>query len=397
MRRSFVRENRAEVLLVDDDDVVCGALSKMLERDGFLVESVRSGDAGLSLLRGGRRFDVIVTDMLMPGTNGIDLLRLIREVDLDVPVVVLTGSPSLEDAVSAVQYGAFRYLQKPSEVTQLASTVSEAAAMHRLAVLKRRAFEERATQAWPLGDRAGLEAHFERALSGIFIAFQPIIAWPEREVFGYEALVRSSETVLSEPGWLFDAAERLGRVVELGRKIRAEVAKEAEHAPESSTLFINLHAMDLADDDLYYANAPLSRHAERVVLEITERNSLHRVSDVPERIAMLRRLGYRVAVDDLGAGYAGIASFGQLQPDLVKLDMALVRSIESSATKVSIVRSMITVCREELGTEVVCEGVETAAERDVLHGLGARLLQGYLFAKPARGFRNTSIFAPPLN
>jgi EAL domain-containing protein (putative c-di-GMP-specific phosphodiesterase class I) len=112
---------------------------------------------------------------------------------------------------------------------------------------------------------------------------------------------------------------------------------------------------------------------------------------------MLRRLGYRVAVDDLGAGYAGVASFGQLQPDVVKLDMALVRSIESSATKASIVRSMISVCREELGTEVVCEGVETAAERDVLHDLGARLLQGYLFAKPARGFRTTSIFAPPLN
>ncbi len=90
---------------------------------------------------------------------------------------------------------------------------------------------------------------------------------------------------------------------------------------------------------------------------------------------MLRRLGYRVAVDDRG-GNAGLASFGQLQPDVVKLDMALVRSIESSATKASIVRSMISVCTEELGTEVVCEGVETAAERDVLYDLGARLLQG---------------------
>jgi EAL domain-containing protein (putative c-di-GMP-specific phosphodiesterase class I) len=391
-----VRENRAEVLLVDDDDVVCGALSAMLERDGFSVESVTSGEAGLSLLRDGRRFDAIVTDLLMPGTNGIELLQRIRDVDLDVPVIVLSGSPSLEGAITAVRYGAFRYLQKPSEVTELASTVREAAALHRLAVLKRRAFEERATHAWPVGDRAGLGECFERALSGLFIAFQPIIVWPERTVFGHEALVRSSEPVLSEPGLLFEAAERLGRIVDLGRKIRAEIAKEAEDAPESSALFVNVHAMDLADDDLYYANAPLSRHAGRVVLEITDRDSLHRITDVRERIAMLRRLGYRVAVDDLG-GNAGLASFGQLQPDVVKLDMALVRSIESSATKASIVRSMISVCTEELGTEVVCEGVETAAERDVLYDLGARLLQGYLFAKPARGFRTTSIFAPPLN
>ncbi len=134
------------------------------------VESVSSADAGLSLLRGGRRFDAIVTDMLMPGTNGIDLLRRIRDVDLDVPVIVLTGSPSLEDAVSAVQYGAFRYLQKPSEVTQLASTVREAAAMHRLAVLKRRAFEEASdpgVAAWRSGGtrgalRAGSFGHFHR-------------------------------------------------------------------------------------------------------------------------------------------------------------------------------------------------------------------------------------------
>jgi EAL domain-containing protein (putative c-di-GMP-specific phosphodiesterase class I) len=394
MRRSFVRENRAEVLFVDGDDVVSRALSESLESDGIFVR-VMSSESGLALLRDGWRFDAIVTDLTTPGTNGAEFMRSIRALDPDVPVIVLTEDPGIEVASSAVTHGAFRCVSKPSKLRTLASAVREAAALHRFVRIKRSAFEQRA--AWQLDDCGELGARFERALSGIFIAFQPIIAWPERTVFGHEALVRSSEALLSEPGMLFEAAERLGRVVELGRKIRAEVAKEAEQAPESSTLFINLHATDLADDDLYYANAPLSRHAERVVLEITERSSLQRVTDVPERIAMLRRLGYRVAVDDLGAGYAGRSSFGLLEPDVVKLDMALVRSIESSATRASIVRSMISVCTEELGTELVCEGVETAAERDVLHDLGARLLQGYLFAKPARGFRTTSIFAPPIN
>ncbi len=393
MRRSFVRENRGEVLFVGDDDIVTRALSEILEPEGVFVRTMPS-ETGLSLLREGWRFDAIITDTSVPGTNGVELVRNIRALDLEVPVIVLAGDPNLESAISAVTYGAFRCLQQPSEPFRLASAVREAAALHRLVRTKRRALEERAAR--QLGDCAELDARFERALSNIFIAFQPIIAWPERTVFGHEALVRSTEAVLSDPGMLFEAAERLGRIVELGRRIRAEVAKEAEHAPASSALFINLHARDLADDDLYYANAPLSRHAERVVLEITETSSLQRVTDVPERIAMLRRLGYRVAVGDLG-GYAGRSSLGQLEPDVVKLDMALVRSIESSATRANIVRSMISVCTEELGTELVCEGVETAAERDVLHDLGARLLQGYLFAKPARGFRTTSIFAPPIN
>jgi EAL domain-containing protein (putative c-di-GMP-specific phosphodiesterase class I) len=107
----------------------------------------------------------------------------------------------------------------------------------------------------------------------------------------------------------------------------------------------------------------------------------------------LRNLGFRIAVDDLGAGYAGLSSFSQLEPDFVKLDMSLVRGIDASSSKSSLVRSMVHVCTQELGMRVVCEGVETKAERDTLEGLGADLLQGYLFGKPERGFRRTSIFS----
>ena len=110
------------------------------------------------------------------------------------------------------------------------------------------------------------------------------------------------------------------------------------------------------------------------------------------RIARLRALGFQIAVDDLGAGYAGLSSFSQLEPDIVKLDMSLVRGIDSSSSKSSLVRSMVQVCTRDLGMRVVCEGVETSAERDTLERLGATLLQGYLFAKPERGFRADGLF-----
>ena len=388
-------EPQAEVLIVDDEESVRTVVSRVLGKAGFTVETVSDAEQALDVLRSPRSFDAIVTDLQMPRINGVEFIRLVRGIDLDVPVIVLTGNPSLESAIAVVEYGGFRYLQKPVPNDVLTETLREAAAMRRLATLKRRALELCENGIWAIGDRAGLDARFDSALKQLWMAFQPIIKWPARAVYGYEALVRSHEPALSNPGLLFDAAERLGRVQELGRAIRAAVARSIEPAPDGSLIFVNLHAMDLTDDDLYDASCPLSRHADRVVLEVTGRSSLHRVSDLRGRIERLRKLGYRIAVDDLGAGYAGLASFSQLEPDIAKLDMSLVRGIDSSTRKSSIVRSMISVCTQELGTSVICEGVETQAERDTLHDLGADLLQGYLFARPERQFRRASIFAPP--
>jgi EAL domain-containing protein (putative c-di-GMP-specific phosphodiesterase class I) len=167
-----------------------------------------------------------------------------------------------------------------------------------------------------------------------------------------------------------------------------------QSAPADAIIFSNLHALDLTDDDLFDTSTAFSANAGSVILEITERCSLHRIADVRARIGRLRQLGFRIAVDDLGAGYAGLSSFSQLEPDIAKLDMSLVRGIDTSSRKASLVRAMIAVCRQELDTLVVCEGVETTAERDTLVGLGAQLLQGYLFARPERSFRRNSIFAP---
>jgi EAL domain-containing protein (putative c-di-GMP-specific phosphodiesterase class I) len=150
-------------------------------------------------------------------------------------------------------------------------------------------------------------------------------------------------------------------------------------------LFVNLHTQDLLDAELFEPDRPLARIAELVVLEITERASLHNVKDVHTRIARLREMGFRIAVDDLGAGYAGLTSFAQLEPEVVKLDMSLVRNVHMQPTKLTLVRTMVAMCRE-LGMQVVAEGIETAEERDAMVHCGCDLLQGYLFAKPGPAF-----------
>jgi len=378
-------EDEARVLLVDDDASVRRDYARVLRRAGWQVDTASDGREAIASL-GTAPYGVIVSDIAMPGIGGLEFLREVRGQDLDVPIVLMTGSPGLESAVEAVEYGAFRYLIKPIALAALTETVRRAMIYHRLGRLKRDALLAIGDEGKKLGDRVALETRFESALDQIVMEFQPIVNWPERRVFGYEALLRSSEPALATPCDLLDAAERLNRVHDLGQAVRRHVARLAKNAPEDVALFVNLHGLDLNDRELYSSDSPLAAVASRVVLEITERSRLDGVTGLGDKIARLRALGFRIALDDLGAGYAGLTVFTQLEPDFVKLDRALVSGLDGSARKRSVVRSMLRLCGEELGIQVVGEGVETIDERDALGLDGCVLLQGYLFARPGRWF-----------
>jgi len=373
---------RGLVLLVDDEQSIARAYARTLGAAGFSVEVAFDGKAAAAAARE-RNFDVIVSDIAMPEMNGLELLRTVREHDLDVPFVLMTGGPAVESAVRAVEYGALRYLIKPVSTAELEEVVARAVRLHQMARIKREALEMFRTEGKHLGDRAGLEVRFAAALRTLWIAYQPIVSWSKRSTFAYEALVRNEEPTLRSPPDLFEAAERLGRTQDLGRTVRARVADTLDRDPVAGLLFINLHAMELADDSLISPDAPLSRHASRVVLEITERAPLEQIRDASRRVAQLRALGYRIAVDDLGAGYAGLTSFAHLEPDVVKVDMSLIRGIDLSPMKQKLLGSIVDLCRD-LGIEIIAEGVETPAERDALVRVGGDLCQGYLFARPEK-------------
>jgi EAL domain-containing protein (putative c-di-GMP-specific phosphodiesterase class I) len=380
-----VQTEPLRLLLVDDDPAVIRAYGRSLARDGITVATASDGKEAAEHVKAGS-FDVIVSDISMPEMNGIDLLRAVRAHDLDVPVILMTGKPGLDSAIRAVEFGAFRYLVKPVASAELLEMVLRASKFHAIAKLKRQALELPGGEGGKISERAALEVRFSSGLDLMWMAFQPIVGWRERRIFGYEALLRSDEPSMRNPAHMLDAAERLERLHELGRTIRAKIAVAAE-APESAQvkLFVNLHSADLNDDELYAPDSPLSKIAGRVVLEMTERASLQGVKNVAECVAKLKALGFQVAIDDLGAGYAGLTSFTQLEPEVAKLDMSLVRGIDSDSRRQSIVRSIKSLC-DELGMMVIAEGVETPSERDMLVALGCDLLQGYLFARPGRNF-----------
>jgi EAL domain-containing protein (putative c-di-GMP-specific phosphodiesterase class I) len=152
-------------------------------------------------------------------------------------------------------------------------------------------------------------------------------------------------------------------------------------------VFLNVHPLELSDASLFDPAAPLSPYAHRVIGELTERAALDEVKGLVDAVDSLRSLGFRLAIDDLGAGYAGLSSLTMVQPEFVKLDISLVQGIDAAPLKAQVVRSMLQLCGD-LGMRVVAEGVETAGERDTLLAIGADLLQGYLFARPQRGFES---------
>jgi EAL domain-containing protein (putative c-di-GMP-specific phosphodiesterase class I) len=354
--------------LVVDDDPATAALG-ILVSAGYDVRTAVDAATAYRVLESSD-VDVLVTDVSRGGIDGIALLRHAREHHGALPVLLMTGAPDFEMATRAMEHGAFHFLLKPFAAERLVGAVELALGLG---------------PSSSTGDApapAADNARFDRMLDRLWMAYQPIVR-PDGALFAYEALVRSDEDGLSNAGDILDAAERLRRLHDLGRSVRARAGRDVTERGSPHALFVNLHAHELMDDTLVAADGALAAIAPSVVLEITERAALHDVREARARMAELRSMGFRIALDDLGAGYAGLTSFALLEPEIVKLDMGLVRGVEADPVRRSLIRSIVALCRD-MGTLVVGEGVETAAERDALIDLGCDLLQGYLFGKPER-------------
>lgn len=368
------------VLLVDDDDGVRRVFGRVLSRAGFQISEAADGATALTMLAR-QSFDVVLSDIAMPGLTGMQLLQAVRERGHPVQVVLATGNPTLETAMRAGALGVVHYLTKPVEHTVLVEVIRKAAELQQLlppVPLPRSSADPGQSSS---RHRAVLTAALTRALAELRLYFQPVVSMANRCVWGYEALLRSCEPAVPTPDAVLGAAETLSQLAPLGRRVRELAAAAAASLPASSRLLVNIHPLDLVDPDLLDARAPLSEHAARVILEVTERASLQDPGAVERALFTLRTLGYGVAVDDLGAGYAGLLSLLHLRPDVVKLDMQLIRDVHQDSRRQKLVRMVLTGCRE-LAVDVIVEGVETRQERDALMSLGCDLMQGYFFGHP---------------
>ncbi|MBV8172539.1 MAG: EAL domain-containing protein [Candidatus Eremiobacteraeota bacterium] len=219
--------------------------------------------------------------------------------------------------------------------------------------------------------------------------FQPIVSLGDGSVFGYEALSRGPiGTRLESADALFTAASAVGATHRLERVCRFRSIAAAAGIPSGCYLFLNLSPRVLEEQ-----NAGLSREVieqsrlaqERVVLEITEKQAIADFDLLKRTLLHYYRQGYKVAIDDAGAGHNSLRTVTEVRPHFIKLDMALVRDIDRDRAKNALVSAII-IFAKRIDAKVLAEGIETVDELATLIEIGVDLGQGFLLGRPSSGF-----------
>lgn len=236
----------------------------------------------------------------------------------------------------------------------------------------------------------------DRCISGeqFEMHYQPIVRVEDHKIFAHEALVRCHQKELRNPHTLFNIAEQGERVWPLSRLLRRMAIDAVPQLPPNVLMFINIHPGDFDDPELWEPLDSLREHASRIVLEVTERAAILDFEQFRRKLAELRQLGLRIAVDDLGSGYSSLNVVAELQPDFIKIDMTLIRGIDESPVRQNLLRNMISFA-VDLDAQLIAEGVETRNELKTLKELGCPLVQGFYLAMPSPPFI-TSIEPPPI-
>jgi len=217
------------------------------------------------------------------------------------------------------------------------------------------------------------------------MALQPIVNVTNGTVYAHEALVRGANgegagsvlsAVADENRYAFDQQCRV-KAIELASRVFPE-----QEAPRLSINFMpNAVYEAKACIQLTLATAKKTGFpANQIIFEFTEDEKLD-TDHVLRILSTYREIGFMTAIDDFGAGHAGLGLLAKFQPDIVKLDMELIRNVDSNSVKRTIVRHTVAMLKD-MGIIPLCEGIETQAERLVLQDLGVELMQGYLFSKP---------------
>lgn len=218
---------------------------------------------------------------------------------------------------------------------------------------------------------------------GIKMAFQPIVDISDKSVFAHEALVRGENGE--------GAGRILGQVTEdnkytFDQSCRVKAIETASRIQLPGSLSINFMPNAIYEPETCLATTLSTARKtgfdrNKIIFEVTEQEQVVSQEFLVEVFEAYRKEGFRTAIDDFGAGYAGLNLLADFQPDILKIDMKLIRDISQNKVKQTLVRSIQQI-GEELGIQLIAEGIETEDEYKYLRDSGITLMQGYFFQKP---------------
>jgi EAL domain-containing protein (putative c-di-GMP-specific phosphodiesterase class I)/CheY-like chemotaxis protein len=381
---------RLRVLVADDSTLVREALAALISRQPsfVLIGAVADATEAIEVARG-RRPDVVLLDVRMPGGGGKAAALGIRRHSPESRVIALSEHDDRATVLEMLEAGVIGYLVKGCSNKEIVAAVKSAGNGHGslsgnvtndiIRTLSGQLRDEsRASQ-----HRRACVARVTRALrdeAAFAMVFQPIVDLCSRTVVGAEALARFTGPRKRTPDLWFAEATRIGLGMELEVAATRKAVRALEELPGSVYLTVNVSPATLAAPE--FCEVVKAVGGANLVAEITEHELVEDYDRVSGAIGKLRALGMRIAVDDAGAGFASFRHILELRPELIKLDLTLIREIDHDEARQALVAGLIAFARGSDAT-IIAEGIERADEVETLVELGVSYGQGYLLGRPA--------------
>ena len=383
------RLSRIRVMVADDNEMIRQTLVEAIEQTEGLavVGAARDADEAIRIASI-RHPDVALLDVRMPNGGGPRAAREIRWRSPDTRIVALSAHGDDRSVENMLASGATSYLVKDSSLEDIMealarsvegdASLSEGLTRHVVSELSSRLAREHGLAE----ERRDKEARIRRFIDGtggLAMAYQPIVELSSGRIVGVEALSRFPSEPKRTPDVWFNEATEVG----LGTKLQVAAVRLALPAldvlPIDVFLSVNVDPTAAGSPELAEVIEPWP--AGRVVIELTEHAPTGDYPSLREALDAFRRSGVRIAVDDAGAGFASLRHILELAPDIIKLDVSIVRDIDSESSHRALASALVGFA-SEIGTDLVAEGVETVEEATTLYSLGIKLIQGYFAARP---------------
>jgi EAL domain-containing protein (putative c-di-GMP-specific phosphodiesterase class I)/CheY-like chemotaxis protein len=372
----MAHENR--ILVVEGEKTVSQLLLVVLETHGYRVDVVTDGHRALERANSGP--DLILLDTSLPDYDGFEVCHLLKT-DLHtkhIPIIIISGRHQNGDRIESFHLGADDFLTTPFEPEELFARVQ--------AVLRRSQMNfNHSNEDSPAFYETINEMRRIINEESIVPFFQPIYLLNPLSLFGLEVLSRPQNSVMfSNPEALFKAALRFGFYYELEMIVWRKAVEIAQRNFKDEHLFLNCspHLIESGNlSDVKRMFGDFTRNNGRVFLELNERSAIHEYDIFLKCLADYRWGGFKIAIDDVGAGYASLDFIVQTKPEVVKIDRKIVTGLGEDTFKRSMVKLIVAFCKEN-GIICIAEGIETKMDLENLLNLGVTAGQGYYLHRP---------------